>query len=547
MRAVCVHRGKYASGRTLARSGHAGAEFLLKVQFLRGHLPRGAVTKVLIPDPQKLAHGKTAPRIFEACLKDWVTLRSLGHKGCAVEHYCYDRAGIDAQERLWRQWHAENAASFEVHRGDVSLHHFRLSEFILVTACAAHDCQSAFRWAMRPLITDSPLLRDVYIAIESLRNSMDLIVGHVDEWIAKRLRFVPHQPFEVVEERRILWQLLDIDCETVEVLSDVLQLRFVNGMLEVTENMSANPEVAELMSIALLSTWKFVKFSDSRWLSAGSSCRTIVAGVLTGLEDLAQLIVDDPAASKFYLGGFARLRSDPSRVEFVTGASFVSRAVDGVLASILEDPRVARNYDDIFQLLCDDTMWLVRLPSHVWEAVASAMGMDAHGLRASCMSRIHVAFHLFYRRVLLPAGRLPWRLARGDLERNLEELAEGDEPSEPVSSQMWRLLKSGFPKAQLVATLDLMADISWSTAVVEQQHGMMAVVHRFHPEYELPSLLGRSLLLQLARLLPQVSTEERQIDRFHRRIQKIMRSDPDTCQARQVFVGELSSHLRSRA
>ena len=62
-----------------------------------------------------------------------------------------------------------------------------------------------------------------------------------------------------------------------------------------------------------------------------------------------------------------------------------------------------------------------------------------------------------------------------------------------------------------------------------------------------PSLLGRSLLLQLARLLPHVSTEEKQIDRVHRRIQKIMRSDPDKCQARQVFVGELFSHLRSRA
>ena len=36
--------------------------------------------------------------ILGAARKSWVTVRSLGHRGCAVDHYVWDRAGFSASE-----------------------------------------------------------------------------------------------------------------------------------------------------------------------------------------------------------------------------------------------------------------------------------------------------------------------------------------------------------------------------------------------------------------------------------------------------------------
>ena len=92
-----------------------------------------------------------------------------------------------------------------------------------------------------------------------------------------------------------------------------------------------------------------------------------------------------------------------------------------------------------------------------------------------------------------------------------------------------------------------MADLSWSTLVVEQQHDTMAVVHRFHPEYESTTLLTRTTLLQISRLLPTASDDEKQLDRLHKRLMKVLRKGPQFLGGRQVFVSELFAHLRDRA
>ena len=37
--------------------------------------------------------------------EDWKRLRDLGHWGCSVEHYVFDRAGLVTLDRMIRQWH----------------------------------------------------------------------------------------------------------------------------------------------------------------------------------------------------------------------------------------------------------------------------------------------------------------------------------------------------------------------------------------------------------------------------------------------------------
>ena len=46
----------------------------------------------------------------------------------------------------------------------------------------------------------------------------------------------------------------------------------------------------------------------------------------------------------------------------------------------------------------------------------------------------------FWRRVLVPAGQLPWGLVAGNIQENLKELAAGEEPEEPAGKQFWKLM-----------------------------------------------------------------------------------------------------------
>ena len=49
-------------------------------------------------------------------------------------------------------------------------------------------------------------------------------------------------------------------------------------------------ELTETVVATLMSLWKFRKFTESRWLTIGSSCRVMVAGLLTGLDDFVGFI-----------------------------------------------------------------------------------------------------------------------------------------------------------------------------------------------------------------------------------------------------------------
>ena len=135
---------------------------------------------------------------------------------------------------------------------------------------------------------------------------------------------------------------------------------------------------------------------------------------------------------------------------------------------------------------------------------------------------------------------------RGDRSQNLEDLKNGDSPTEPVSKQLWVLLHQGYNRHQLEAALELMADCSWTSMVVEQQHGSMASIHRHHPEYGAQTLVTRALVLQCRRLLPAATKEEKQLLRMSAQLEKVLRRNPDKNTGRQALVSALFEHLRER-
>ena len=89
--------------------------------------------------------------------------------------------------------------------------------------------------------------------------------------------------------------------------------------------------------------WKFVKFTEGRFVSVGASARTLVVALLLGLWSMANIGVKDTTASCFYIDGFVRFTAD--RKHFLAPCAFVSRVTDGVVADILDDPRVSLRRD----------------------------------------------------------------------------------------------------------------------------------------------------------------------------------------------------------
>eukprot|EP00972_Heterocapsa_arctica_P058615 8644479-Heterocapsa_arctica.AAC.1 len=92
----------------------------------------------------------------------------------------------------------------------------------------------------------------------------------------------------------------------------------------------------DAVSSALLGLWHFKKFTDSRWITVGCSCRTLVAGLLTGLDSLVAFIRRAPESSDFYTHGFAKLSSIIKKS--AAAAALASFVTDAFLSEMMEDP-----------------------------------------------------------------------------------------------------------------------------------------------------------------------------------------------------------------
>ena len=67
----------------------------------------------------------------------------------------------------------------------------------------------------------------------------------------------------------------------------------------------------------------------------------------------------------------------------------------------------------------------------------------------------------------------------------------------------------------------LVQQVGWPSIPVEQQHGSLAMLKKWHPGYELRTLVSRALVLQVSRLMPAPSKQEKEVAKLCRRIQRL--------------------------
>ena len=111
-----------------------------------------------------------------------------------------------------------------------------LLDFLVATPCSLHDSQNAFRWGQLQEFQDRNLMRDFFVAVESLRSSSDLISTRVSDWVCKMLSPCPPRREAWINERRQLLEALGVEVETASVLVDDLQLCWEGGRLWVWDN-----------------------------------------------------------------------------------------------------------------------------------------------------------------------------------------------------------------------------------------------------------------------------------------------------------------------
>jgi hypothetical protein len=149
-----------------------------------------------------------------------------------------------------------------------------------------------------------------------------------------------------------------------------------------------------------------------------------------------------------------------------------------------------------------------------------------------------MAFFQF--RALIPAEGLPWSLCRGDIQANLRALKASPRPTHcDASAKAWDLMEVGWPLHSLQQMVQLMADAPFTTTVTEQLHASASVVARYHPEYQLDTLLARSMCLAVAKMLQKPPTVERAMAKAKAKLNRLNKAIPEKSSGRQVFFGDL--------
>lgn len=163
------------------------------------------------------------------------------------------------------------------------------------------------------------------------------------------------------------------------------QLRFESGELRIAESFKDRMDTPQVIMTLLLKAWDFRTWSDSRWISLGKSCRTLVLSLLLGLQDLVGFVLKQPHTSTYYLSGFPGHCTDKVKM-MCTIVSMSSSGADQSLLLVMEDDRLPLVAADVVSALETSMHFTEHMDSSVWKVLASLCSCSAAELRHICVS-----------------------------------------------------------------------------------------------------------------------------------------------------------------
>ena len=153
-------------------------------------------------------------------------------------------------------------------------------------------------------LDQAPVHKKLFICVASLRNSFDLLLRFLHDFIVSHLSPQPR----VVQRSTsyAFWVDLGVETGIAQLLSD-LGLLWVNGSLVCAQDALADHNVVADAEHCFKGVLKLKAFSDSRWVTMGVSCRTLLAGRQLGLDELVGEVRAERQTSDYYIHGFSEL------------------------------------------------------------------------------------------------------------------------------------------------------------------------------------------------------------------------------------------------
>ena len=522
--------------QSVVRVGKVLHEYLLQRGMVRAKPASGEdQIAFLFTDVLPLSEGKKAWNVFTAGSTLFPLLRKAGHKGICLHHHSFDRAQFTALDRAFRQRHkAYYTEGLGPDLGEEKTL-AELTDWIVGTGCCCHDIQNAMKWA---LSASGPVqdLHDLHIVVESLRNSFQILMCRLPAFLAAHLSFSTEQPNQ--DQVVAFWRALGVEASMIDTVAEVNPW-WAEGKLWVSSDLAEDTEAIEKTSFVLLYLCKWRRFNDSRWMSIGPCCRSLVWCLCIGLEAWVAFCRDDPTATDFHLHGFNRLSTGIKKYAAI--ACLSAHVGDSLMAEALADDRLVKKCDELKNLLVEECLWLETLEPSVWNRLASVVGASQQpkDLAHCVLHAAHVQVAYIKKSIFGQLESYPWCLAIGDVAANLDRLAETTGPiADSTTHKVRALLQVGFNRERLVAGIGLLQEVPWSTVPVEQAHASAACLHKYHPGYSQKMLSSRATLHQCRHLFipPPEDTKEA---KAASRLASLQRKDPTKVSGKHAFLAAM--------
>ena len=341
----------------------------------------------------------------------------------------------------------------------------------VAVGCANHDAQTALKWSVSH-IWQWVCFRKLFISIAACRNGFNHLHRKVGAFVAQHL-YLSDKAFNRSQVESFLGKL-GVDNEVAQFMANI-NLEWHDGGLWVHE--SAGPitgKLIEQVALCLVSLMSFPKFSDSRWVTLGMSCRALTASLAFGLERLLEFTRKDPSVSDYYLHGFDQL--DDESVLYAMVAAISSPGADAMLCNILADDRLGLSCGELEQTIREQQAALEGVEAYTWSRLAPLVGgLCPNELQDKCLHAFHVVQGYVQKKVFHAAKSYPWKLLHGDRAANLDELRTVAGIQDETTLKIQQLVKSGYNQELLLEGLERLADAKWTTTGVEQGHGSMTM------------------------------------------------------------------------
>lgn len=516
-------------GLRVRRRGRQSVELLQHRLFC---MNSAGESRVVLDEPRPLSD-KTSWTHLEAYRTLCAQPRAAGHEGLCIEHFVWDRAVAAPTFRHVRQLHKATEEAMRRKSRSAAPDLMSLLSWQTTSACANHDIHNGLKWSIMSLTADVGVLRGAFICVESLRNSYSSLVQHVTKWVAGILTFEDWGDFPAQQ----YYTVVGLEPATIE-LAMTLQARYHQGRFLVSKRYEGCEEVLDMVVTLLLATWSFRKWTESRWLSMGPSCRIMLAALGFGLKPFVSWCLAQPGQSRYYLGGFEDYAS-PEVLRLVAVIATSSFVADAALTSVLEDDRLARSVDTLQSDMLEELAYISGIPDSIWAFLGEVVVIPGQLMKHQAMSAglVSAGFIIWRMRFLY---RPPWVWCRGDIMQNIADLVDEDPPEEETSHKIYVLARMGYAPELLKQGLKLLANSSFSSVLVEQAHKYSSVLLKMHSGYSEQTVRSRSLIASAAPLVA-ASAQDKRLSTIEKNISALERKRRNVKHigGRQAYVKDL--------